>query len=82
MCSKIERKIIDSVNRITVGVFASSGIFMDGIQLWDLPCCLSIVLWLALPEFSHWVEGVVDEIKRGQKKETATYRNERLPAVC
>ncbi len=67
MCNKIERQIIDNVNRVTVGVIASSGMLMDGIQVWDLPGGLSLALWLALPECGNAVEKMLDRMKNKSK---------------
>lgn len=66
MCNQIERKLIDNVNRLTVGALASSGFLMDGIQMWDLPYGLSLALWLALPECGNTIEKLIDKMKPHQ----------------
>ena len=72
MCNKLERIIIDNINRIAVGIMASSGMIMGGIQPWEIPCILSLIQWLTLQEVGNMAESIYDKIKLTVHKITET----------
>ncbi len=64
MCTAIQKKVIHNANRLVVCGLSSTGMFMDGVQLWDLPYFASLAMWLALPECSKLTEKMVDKVSK------------------
>ncbi|MAZ90154.1 MAG: hypothetical protein CL693_21180 [Cellvibrionaceae bacterium] len=64
MNSKIEKVVIHNANRIMVCGLSSTGMFMDGLQVWDVPYFMSLAMWLALPECNSFVENLVEKTKQ------------------
>lgn len=64
MCSILERKIIDNGNRLVIVGLSISGMYMDGFQIFDIPCSLSVAIWLWLKECDQVVEKCLDCAKR------------------
>ncbi len=63
MCNVTEKKTISHLNRIVVGVLASIGIFFDGSYVADTTYLLSLLMWLALPEYGALVEHLWDNVR-------------------
>ena len=64
MCSQIEKKVLNHVNRLFIGSAAALGVLCDGFSNGDVFAITSVVTWLMQAEFSLWEERVLDFCKR------------------
>ncbi len=63
MCNATEKKAINHLNRIMVGALATFGMVFDSSYMADIACLLSVLMWLALPEYGALVEHLWDNVR-------------------
>ena len=63
MCNVKESKAIHNFNRALVCALSTMGMLMDGLAINDLPYCISLVIWLSLPEVEVIEEKLVKKYK-------------------
>lgn len=53
MNTKRHRRLVN-LNRMLILALSVCGLWLDGVQLADLPCILALFAWLWLPSLTRW----------------------------
>ncbi len=63
MCTQKEKRAINHLNRVLIGLAGTVGLLMDGFQGGDALCIVSMLFWLWQSECNVVEEKLLDQIK-------------------